>query len=580
MVLFMFVKWFIFLSLLGTLLSSVDTTSLSTTSTALKPFSVYKLELSGQVVERVSEDDQASFAVAEALGNSSQKLYGLKQILENIKFAKENDNICGIYLYGGELSANTATLREIRQALLDFKRSGKFIVAYANDYSQGSYYLASVADKICLNPAGSLDWRGLFSSVQYLKRLMDKVGVEMQVFKVGTYKSAVEPYILTEMSDANREQTEALLDVVWNDITTAVGESRDISVMQLNDLADRNLMFEDVQTVLDEGMVDTLVYATDMKNILTALCDTADYTLLSYSKMQDAITDTNKAKDVVAMIYAEGDIVEEGTGGIVAGKLIKDIDKVAEDDDVKAVVLRVNSPGGSAAASEHIWYALAKLKDTGKPLVVSMGDYAASGGYYISCNADYIFAQPTTLTGSIGIFGLVPNVAKVIDKVGIDFDGVATNEHSGVLQTMTIAGLDKDEARQVQLYVNRGYELFTKRCADGRNTTQEEIKKIAEGRVWTGTQALQLGLVDSLGNINDAIEKAAQLAFLDEYKVVDYPKAKSMYEKLLAAFNGEEIADRYAQARLGEAYRLAKQIQQLPKKPTIEARMEYLIKIE
>ena len=574
---FMFVRLFFFFSVLGSLLSSMDNSS---PSTVLKAHSVYRLDFDGQIKERIGGDDDYYSALGQAMGKSEMSVYGLDDILENIRMAKVNDKIDGIYLHGGQLQAGFATCQEIRNALLDFKESGKFIIAYGDGFTQSTYYVASVADRICMEPTGSVDWRGLSATIQFNKRVLDKLGVNIQVFKVGTYKSAVEPYILTKMSDANREQMSVLLSDVWTDITAAVSESRSLSVDKLQLLADRNMGFESEQESLKEGLIDTLVYEQQVDSIIKLCCDNQKVNFVSYSQMNGVRDKASKTKNNIAVIYAEGEISDSGTSGIVSDKLTPVIGDIAKDDNVKAVVLRVNSPGGSASASEKIWYALTRIKEAGKPVVVSMGDYAASGGYYISCNADYIIAQPSTLTGSIGIFGLIPNFSSLlVDKVGFDFDGVKTNRNSDVEQQMTLGKMTYEQADQMQRNVERGYDLFTRRCADGRHTSQDEIKKIAEGRVWSGKRAIELGLVDSIGSINDAICKAAELAELGEkdYNIVAYPKPESTLTRLMKAFDAEALIDKYAEKTLGDTYTTAKALKQLNTKPSIEARMEHTI---
>ena len=372
---------------------------------------------------------------------------------------------------------------------------------------------------------------------EYYTRAMEKLGVEMQILKVGTFKSAVEPYFRTSMSPEDRKQTEQYLHGIWGDVKAAVAESRKISVEKLDQYADECMSLQPQNKYIEYNLVDTLIYVQDMDTVLRMYAGTKDYKVLSTSKMNHVKRQENTATDKVAVLYAEGGIVDEGKDGIVEGKVLKTIKKIREDENVKAVVLRVNSPGGSADASEQIWHAIKTLQEKGLPVVVSMGDYAASGGYYISCCADYIFAEPTTLTGSIGIFGTVPNVSKLLDKVGIDMDGVTTNKFAALNTNAILKGLNPQEMALMQSMVERGYDLFTKRCAEGRGMTQDEIKKIGEGRVWLGKDALGIGLVDSLGNINDAINKAAELATLGEYAISYYPEKTDPFEEMLKMFD-------------------------------------------
>ena len=540
----------------------------SDTETKLKAHSVYQIKLSGVLVEQ-AENDEYEAALAEALGRKTTSQIGLNDILDNIKKAKEDPNIDGIYLYGGSLSAGFASMHAIREALQDFRRSGKFVVAYADNYGQLNYYLASVADKVCLNSHGSVNWSGLATNITFYTRLLEKVGVEMQVVKVGQFKSAVEPYMLTHMSDSNREQMTILLDDIWQEVLKDVSASRKISVKQLNRYADMNLGFQDENLLPSYGIVDTLVYIQDMKAILTELTGTKDYKLVSHSSMNNVPSSNKYKKDKIAILYAEGDISDDGTSGIVGKKFVKQIDKLREKDNIKAVVLRVNSPGGSAYASEQIWNALSRLKKE-KPLVVSMGDYAASGGYYISCVADTILAENNTLTGSIGIFGIIPNFGTLRNNIGLDIDGLGTNRLSLMTSNMTAKGMSAEERAIMQNYINRGYELFVKRCADGREMTTDQIKKIAEGRVWSGKRALEIGLVDKIGNLQDAVEIAAQMANLEKYKVVSYPNKEDKLTKLLNSLSGTD----------SEEMILYKQVKSLIEKPAVMARLPYNIEIK
>lgn len=505
---------------------------MSTPKTKLEENTIYRIDLKGTLVEQAGEENPFDALFAEMYGQSTTTV-GLSDLLSNIALAKDNDKILGIYLKGGSLSAGPASAKAIRDALLDFKQSGKFVIAYADSYSQTNYYIASVADKMFFNPVGSLAWDGLTAQKEYYTRLFEKIGIEMQILKVGTFKSAVEPYFRTSMSDADRKQTEQYLGGIWSEMKSAVGQSRQIATEQLNTYADECMSLQPQEKYLTYNFVDSLVYIQEMDSILRTYAGTKDYKQLSTSKMTHVERTKIEAKEKVAVLYAEGAISDEGAEGIVEGKILKTIKKIYKDDDVKAVVFRVNSPGGSADASEQIWHAMKMLQDKGVPVVVSMGDYAASGGYYISCNADYIYAEPTTLTGSIGIFGTVPNINKLREKVGLDIDGVSTNKHSALNVNAIYRGMNPQETALMQNMVERGYDLFTRRCADGRDMSQDEIKKIGEGRVWLGKDALEIGLVDSLGNINDAIAKAVELAELGDYQLVSYPEKKDPFEEML-----------------------------------------------
>ena len=525
--------YFLFCGIVGWLMGDM----MSTPVTILEENTVYRIDMEGELVDQAAEENPFDILASELTGKTTTTKVGLNDLLNNIALAKESDKILGIYLKGGSLATAPASAKTLRDALLDFKQSGKFIVAYADSYSQTNYYIASVADKICLNAVGSVAWDGLSAEKMYYKRVMEKIGVEMQILKVGTFKSAVEPYFRTSMSAEDRKQTEQYLTGIWSEMKTAVAANRQMTAEHLNQYADLCMSLQPQHKYVDYGFVDTLLYTQDMDTILRVYAGTKEYKTLSNSKMTNVERAENTATDKVAVLYAEGAIVDDGAEGIVEGKMLKEIKKIHKDDEVKAVVFRVNSPGGSADASEQIWHAIKTLQEKGLPVVVSMGDYAASGGYYISCNADYIYAEPTTLTGSIGIFGTVPNLGKLMNKVGLDIDGVSTNKHANLTSNAIYKGMNKEEMALMQSMVERGYDLFTKRCADGRGMTQDAIKKIGEGRVWLGKDAVEIGLVDSLGNINDAIAKAAELAGLGEYAIVDYPKKKDPFEELIKMFD-------------------------------------------
>ena len=515
----------------------------STPATILEDNTVYRIDMKGNLVEQAGEENPFDAIIGEMYGQSTTTV-GLNDLLSNIALAKDNDKVLGIYLKGGSLAAGPASAKALRDALLDFKQSGKFVIAYSDSYTQTNYYIASVADKIFFNPVGTLMWDGLSAQKEYYTRLFEKIGVEMQILKVGTFKSAVEPYFRTSMSEADRKQTEQYIGGIWSEMKAAVGQSRQINPEQLHAYADECMSLQPQEKYLTYNFVDSLVYIQEMDSILRTYAGTKDYKQLSNSKMTNVERTKMDATDKVAVLYAEGAIVDDGTDGIVEGKILKTIKKIYDDDDVKAVVFRVNSPGGSADASEQIWHAMKMLQDKGIPVVVSMGDYAASGGYYISCNADYIYAEPTTLTGSIGIFGTVPNLSKLREKVGLDVDGVSTNKHSALTTNAVMKGMNPQEMALMQSMVERGYDLFTRRCADGRGMTQDAIKKIGEGRVWIGKDALEIGLVDSLGNMNDAIAKAVELAELGEYQLATYPEKTDPFEDMLKMFDNSTPEER------------------------------------
>ena len=505
----------------------------STPATVIEENTIYRIDMSGIVVEQASEEDPWSGVMAEVAGKEVETEIGLDDLLNNIALAKNNNKILGIYLKGGSLSISPASAKALRDALVDFKQSGKFLIAYADSYSQLNYYIVSVADKVYLNTVGSLAWDGLSAQKMYFTRVLEKVGVEMQILKVGTFKSAVEPYFLTSMSPEDRKQTEQYLNGIWEELKASVSASRDISVTNLHTYADECMSLQAQHKYIEYGLVDSLVYIQDMDSILRMYTGTKDYKMLSHSRMNNVERVKLNASDKVAVLYADGQIYDSGSNGIVDTEVIKTIKKIVKDDAVKALVLRVNSPGGSADASEQIWHAIKTVQAKGLPVVVSMGDYAASGGYYISCCADYIYAEPTTLTGSIGIFGTVPNISKLRENIGLDVDGVTTNKHSALTSNILQKGMNPEERALMQAMVERGYDLFTQRCADGRGVSQDSIKAIGEGRVWLGKDAVKIGLVDELGNINSAINKAVELAQLGEYELVYYPEKKDPLQEIL-----------------------------------------------
>lgn len=553
--------------------------SSSGSETTVKDNSVFILNLNGSVEER-SQPNPLSQLMGDDFGT-----YGLDDILSSIKKAKDNEKIKGICLNAGAFACSPASLEEIRNALKDFKESGKFIVAYGGNYLQSTYYLASVADKVAINPQGSLGWHGLATQTYFLKDLYDKIGIEMQVFRVGTYKSAVEPYIATRMSDANREQTQAFVNSIWGQMVADVAESRNIPADSLNALADRNMDLQPTDTYIATGLADTLMYQDEMLAYLKQLTETAEDDALNKLYLDDMVNvqrnvPKDKSGNVLAVYYAAGAIGSSELPtdeGIDPGKVTKDLRKLREDESVKAVVLRVNSPGGSAFGSEEIWREVTLLKEK-KPVIVSMGDYAASGGYYISCAADWIVAQPTTLTGSIGIFGRVPNAEKLLnDKLGIHFDGVKTNKLAD-LGDMT-RPFNEEEKALMQNMINKGYELFTQRCADGRKMPVDEIKKIAEGRVWTGEMAKERKLVDELGGIDRAIAVAAERAEIEDYTVMSYPKQEDFFSSLMKSGTDRYLSTQLKE-ELGVFYEPFRHLQTLKDSDPIQARLPFMITIK
>lgn len=549
-----------FASMLGVIIASVVLSILSfiffigiaasfgsSPSYNLQKSSVLKINISGIINER-----ETVSPLDFLINGSNIPTNGLNDILSAIKKAKENENIAGIYLNAGQVMTGYATVQPIREALIDFKESGKFIIAYGENFNHRSYYVCSVADEIYMNPQGMMDFRGLASSTQFNKGVFDKWGIEMQVFKVGTFKSAVEPYIETKMSDANREQVSSYLNDIWGTLLKDISDSRGISIEQLNKYADECLLFTAPESIVEYKLLDGLKYETDIDQYIkekTGISIDQKSRYAGVKNMKTIPASTRKIyKDKIAILYAEGSIVADemknlySGANITAGEYVKELNKLKNDKTVKAVVFRVNSPGGSAYASEQIWNAVKELKKE-KPVVVSMGDYAASGGYYISCMANKIVSEPNTLTGSIGIFGIVPSGAELAKKMGASHDGVATNKHSGFgseILSIPLVGigilparpLNNEESLMMQAYIERGYDLFLTRCSEGRNKTKEEIDAIGQGRVWTGKQALELGLVDLLGGIDTAITTAAELAEVDNYSIDEYPAPKDFFFSL------------------------------------------------
>jgi len=579
---------FTFASMLGVVLagfvftilgivSMVGMMASSDTETVVKENSIFVLDLEGTLSERVQENP------FQALMGEEYQTYGLDDILTSIQKAKDNENIKGIYLQAGMMEASFASLEEIRHALKDFKESGKFIVAYGDTYTQGMYYLASVADKVIVNPQGSIAWQGLASQTIFFKDLLEKVGVEMEIFKVGTYKSAVEPFIATEMSDANREQITAFLTSIWGRLLEDISESRSIPTDDLNRYAEEFAMLSPAETYIANGLADTLMYKDGVLAYLKEMSGReADESLrtLSVEDMKNVKRNVplDKSGNIIAVYYAYGGIDDTSSPeeGIDSEKVIKDLRLLREDETIQAVVLRVNSPGGSAYGSEQIWREVVLLKEK-KPVIVSMGDYAASGGYYISCAADCIVADPTTLTGSIGIFGMFPNMEGLLtDKLGLHFNVVKTNKFAD-MGDMT-RPFNNEEKAAMQNFINQGYKLFVQRCADGRGMSVEAIEKIAEGRVWTGATAKELGLVDELGGLDKAIDIAAEKAGVEAYSIINYPSQSGFFSTLM-----DEGKDNYINGKmmdaLGETYHYLRFVESLKDMDRIQARMPFDLRI-
>ena len=535
--------------------------------------SVFELKLEGRLVERHKNDVISSFA-SEI--NSSVSEIALDDIMASIDKATDNDNIKGIYLHIGDFSASVASLQEIYKGLEKFKKTGRFIVAYADSYGNGTYYLSSIADKVYMNPSGTLALTGINISTVFFKDLLSKIGVEMQIFKVGTFKSAVEPFTQTSMSEANRLQLTTFINSIWTEITKTIARNRGISDTEVNLYADSGLFLDDAQTAVQHKLIDSLVYSSDMKEIIEKLVD-KDYNTLTINDMKLVARNKEYSKNRIAIVYAVGEIDGSNKNeGIDSEDISEDLLDIADNDKIKAVVLRINSPGGSAYGSEQIWKAVSVVKSK-KPIVVSMGDYAASGGYYIACNTDRIFAQPTTLTGSIGIFGIFPNIGGLTDKLGIKFDNVKTNKYSDF--GATYRPMNTEERAILQRYINNGYELFTKRCAEGRNMNIDSLKAIAEGRIYSGTDAMRLGLVDEMGGLEEAITFAAKKANISNYTLKYYPSVKSLIEQISDIFS-TSVEERIVKSQLGENYRLFRTIQRAQTTTGIKAIMPYSITVK
>lgn len=572
------------LMLLSFLIMVISLMSMTSKSIVkVKDNSVLELNLSGVLNER-SEDNP----LMSLFGSSAAQKLSLENILKSIKRAKEDEKIKGIYIQSGVLSgASPAMLEEIHDALSDFKKSKKFILAYGDNYTLGTYYLSSLADSVVINPYGMIEWNGMSATTMYMKEALDKLGVKVEVFKVGSYKSAVEPFLQNEMSDANREQLTVFTDEVWNHYKTSVGKSRKISSSQLDVLADSMITFSATPDEYKKmGLVDKCAYSDEVPEILSHMMDVEkdEYNKISCEDLAASVSDEPKGTsgDIIAVYYAYGDIVDEmasGFGGgheIVGQEVCKDLQGLADDEHVKAVVLRVNSGGGSAYASEQIWHSIEQLK-LKKPVVVSMGGYAASGGYYISSGANWIVAEPTTLTGSIGIFGMFPIAKELLnEKLGIHYETVKTNEFSDFGDFSR--EMSESEKHHLQGYINRGYELFTQRCSQGRHVSQDSIKSIGEGRIWTGVHAKKIGLVDELGNLETAISKAKSLSKLEDYTLLTYPAKKSFFDNLFNSMSDDSYASAKMEEALGEYYCIFQTLRHLNPKGNVQAALPYKLK--
>ena len=546
--------------------------------------SVFVLNLSGTISEQGSENPLSMFTGDNSLNS------GLNDILSSIKKAKANDDIKGIYIEAGALATNYATLQEIRNALADFRKSGKWIVAYGDFYTQGAYYVASVADKVYINPKGAIDWHGIGAQTMFYKDFMAKFGVKWEVVKVGTFKSATETFTEEKMSDANRLQTQTFIDGTWRNVCDAVSKSRGISVDSLNSYADSYLALQATETLVKAKMVDGMMYGDQVKDAVKKMMklekgdDIAQLTLNDMLNVKGGKVEGSE----IAVYYAEGDIVQDpkaatmfGNNNYIASrKVCKNLEDLMNDDDVKAVVVRINSGGGDAYASEQMWHQMSELRKV-KPVVVSMGDYAASGAYYMSAPASWIVAQPNTLTGSIGIFAVIPDLSGLVTtKLGVRFDEVKTNRNS-TFGNLMARPFNAEEKAMLQVSVNRGYSLFRQRVADGRRLPVESVEKIAQGRVWIATDALNIKLVDQLGGIDDAVKKAAQLAKLKDYYTSDYPAATSWMDNLLNSMSSSgTYLDEQLRQTLGDFYQPFTMLRSIDKREAIQARIPYAISIK
>lgn len=581
--------------------------SSSQPATSVKDGSVLVVKLSGQITERTDDN-----AINELLGMGGVESQTLSDITEAIDKAAACPEIKGLYIEAGLLQTDYASLQEIRNAVERFKNGGddiaahkegkdkviktekkgdnkgKFVVAYGDEYTQGAYYVCSAADEVWINPQGMIDLHGIASQPMYLKDLLAKVGVKMTVVKVGKYKSATEQYTETEMSEANREQVTRYISNLWDVVTKDISRTRKTDITTLNQLADSMVTLADTKTLIKYGLVTRTMYANEVKREIKkklGLDDNDEIPQVTCGEMKNYAPST--AKDQIAVYYCEGTIAQSqaagtlmGDAGIISKDMVRDLDDLAKDDDIKAVVIRINSGGGDAFASEEIWHSVAELRKK-KPVVVSMGGMAASGAYYLSAGASWIVAQPTTLTGSIGIFGVFPDMTGLMqDKLGLHYDVVKTNKHSDFDFAQQARPFNADEQQMLQRYIERGYELFCKRVADGRHMSTDSVKAIAQGHVWTGGDAKCIGLIDQLGGLTDAIKQAARLAKVEKYAVTPLPRPASWTEQLFATIsgNGNNLDERMRET-LGVFYEPLLMVRTLEKQSPIQARCEWVLPV-
>lgn len=546
----------------------------------VSPNSILRLTLNNEIVEQAAPNPFEDFDGLERFGMSGST--GLNDILSCVGNAATDPNIKGIYLNISGLMAGHATVKEIRDALLRFKESGKFIYAYSENYSQGSYYLSSVADVVALNPMGSIDFKGISFSVLFYKGLLEKLNMDVQIVRHGEFKSAVEPYILDKMSKANRDQMTLLSSTMWDVMLESISKSRNIPIEKLEEIAD-NLASDNAKKAKELGMIDKIIYSSEVEDDLKTLTDVTDkVNFISLNDYRKTVKDLMKINaDKVAVIYASGNIIDGKSSDqtvIASQNITQTLKKAYKDDKVKAIVLRVNSPGGSALASEVIWNEIENAKKAGKIVVTSMGDYAASGGYYIACNSDAIVAQPNTLTGSIGVFGMIPSFQNLLkNKLGVTVDVVKTNPHADYFSGLR--KMDEVELNVVQASVEEVYGTFIKRVADGRKMTIEQVDEIGQGRVWAGKDALNLKLVDRLGTIDEAIALAAEMANLTDYKIEYLPKSKDWFTSLFEK-DDQTVMQKAVREELGDFYYIYRTMRQVSEAEGVQARIPMEIIIE
>jgi protease-4 len=565
---------------IGAVKSSIkDTFRDGEETSVVKNNSILKITLHGDIVDRETDNPFAALKGMKDFAGDDE--LGLNMLLKKIKQAKTDDKIKGIYLHVKHFHGGFANITELRNALIDFKKSGKFIYSYSEAYGQKEYYLASAASKIFVNPQGALEFKGLSMNLMFYKNALEKLGVDLQVFRHGKYKSAVEPYLLDKMSEANRHQSEVFLNSVWNTVLQGIAAERKVSETELNEMANNLSIAEPADA--KGKLVDVLAYEDEVLSEMKKKTGVAEKDKLNFTEFQKYKlthkTDVKLKDSQIAVIYASGDI-KSGDGDsddISSERLVKSIREARMDDKIKAIVLRVNSPGGSALASEVIWREVTLAKKS-KPVVVSMGNFAASGGYYISCAATRIFAQPNTITGSIGVFGIIPNFQKALqDKLGITMDTVNTNKHSHIGSTML--PINEREHGYIQKSVEKIYDVFTTRVADGRKLSKAMVDSIGQGRVWTGNDAVKINLVDEIGGLDAAVAYAAKLVNMKEFKLIELPKHKHPFEELLGHAE-EEAEARVIQRNLGETYSYLKYMKNIISLEGIQARLPFELLIK